>query len=87
MTTRLRDLERRRVTDTVFNRKGTIVLAFVTDDGEPELHVAWDSNPGQVVKEPIEAGRYRVDAVCTDPEAHDAHMEINGECPWCGAAA
>lgn len=20
---------------------------------------------------------------CIDQEAHDAHMEINGECPWC----
>jgi hypothetical protein len=22
---------------------------------------------------------------CRDPEAHDAHMRLNGECPWCGA--
>lgn len=21
---------------------------------------------------------------CSMPEAHEAHMEINGECPWCG---
>jgi hypothetical protein len=20
-----------------------------------------------------------------DPEAHEAHMALNGECPWCGA--
>lgn len=25
-------------------------------------------------------------AGCTGgPEAHAAHMELNGECPWCGA--
>lgn len=23
---------------------------------------------------------------CPDPEAHDAHMQMNGECPWCGAS-
>jgi hypothetical protein len=22
---------------------------------------------------------------CCDPEAHEAHMQMNGECPWCGA--
>lgn len=22
---------------------------------------------------------------CPDPEAHEAHMQMNGECPWCGA--
>ena len=22
---------------------------------------------------------------CENPEAHAAHMEMNGECPWCGA--
>ena len=22
---------------------------------------------------------------CENPEAHEAHMEVNGECPWCGA--
>lgn len=22
---------------------------------------------------------------CSMPEAHEAHMEMNGECPWCGA--
>lgn len=21
----------------------------------------------------------------TNGEAHDAHMRLNGECPWCGA--
>lgn len=21
---------------------------------------------------------------CKDPEAHEAHMQMNGECPWCG---
>ncbi len=21
---------------------------------------------------------------CTMPEAHEAHMALNGECPWCG---
>lgn len=25
------------------------------------------------------------DAPCPDPEAHEAHMQMNGECPWCGA--
>lgn len=20
---------------------------------------------------------------CPDPEAHEAHMQMNGECPWC----
>lgn len=23
---------------------------------------------------------------CSMPEAHNAHMELNGECPWCGMA-
>lgn len=23
---------------------------------------------------------------CTDREAHEAHMEMNGECPWCSTA-
>jgi hypothetical protein len=23
-------------------------------------------------------------ATCTMPEAHEAHMRMNGECPWCG---
>lgn len=22
---------------------------------------------------------------CTNEESHQAHMELNGECPWCGA--
>lgn len=22
---------------------------------------------------------------CPNPEAHEAHMQMNGECPWCGA--
>ena len=22
---------------------------------------------------------------CDYPEGHEAHMELNGECPWCGA--
>jgi hypothetical protein len=22
---------------------------------------------------------------CEDPEAHEAHMQMNGECPWCRA--
>ena len=22
---------------------------------------------------------------CVDMEAHFAHMEVNGECPWCGS--
>lgn len=22
---------------------------------------------------------------CSVPEAHEAHMRLNGECPWCGA--
>lgn len=22
---------------------------------------------------------------CRNPEGHEAHMELNGECPWCGA--
>lgn len=22
---------------------------------------------------------------CSMPEAHEAHMQMNGECPWCGA--
>jgi hypothetical protein len=22
---------------------------------------------------------------CSNPEAHEAHMRVNGECPWCGA--
>lgn len=22
---------------------------------------------------------------CAMPEGHEAHMELNGECPWCGA--
>ena len=22
---------------------------------------------------------------CANPEAHDAQMRANGECPWCGA--
>lgn len=21
---------------------------------------------------------------CDRPDAHDAHMAMNGECPWCG---
>jgi hypothetical protein len=21
---------------------------------------------------------------CTDPQAHAAHLQTNGECPWCG---
>jgi hypothetical protein len=21
---------------------------------------------------------------CTDPAAHAAHLQLNGECPWCG---
>lgn len=21
---------------------------------------------------------------CSNPEGHEAHMELNGECPWCG---
>ena len=21
---------------------------------------------------------------CENPEAHEAHMAVNGECPWCG---
>lgn len=21
---------------------------------------------------------------CTNEEAHEAHMALNGECPWCG---
>lgn len=25
------------------------------------------------------------DITCTHPEGHAAHMELNGECPWCGA--
>lgn len=24
---------------------------------------------------------------CPDPEAHEAHMAINDECPWCGASS
>ena len=23
---------------------------------------------------------------CPSPEAHAAHMDLNGECPWCGAS-
>ena len=23
---------------------------------------------------------------CEYPEGHEAHMELNGECPWCGEA-
>jgi hypothetical protein len=23
--------------------------------------------------------------LCPNPEAHEAHMQLNGECPWCGA--
>lgn len=23
--------------------------------------------------------------MCENPEAHAAHMRLNGECPWCGA--
>ena len=22
---------------------------------------------------------------CPDPDAHEGHMQMNGECPWCGA--
>lgn len=22
---------------------------------------------------------------CSDAEAHEAHMVMNGDCPWCGA--
>ena len=22
---------------------------------------------------------------CSHPDAHESHMELNGECPWCGA--
>ena len=23
---------------------------------------------------------------CTNPEAHEMHMRLNGECPWCGVS-
>lgn len=26
-----------------------------------------------------------VNVTCENPEAHEAHMRLNGECPWCGA--
>jgi hypothetical protein len=25
------------------------------------------------------------DTPCSMPEAHEGHMQMNGECPWCGA--
>lgn len=31
-----------------------------------------------------EDSAFLVQMKCEDPEAHEAHMRLNGECPWCG---
>lgn len=27
----------------------------------------------------------RFGSTCPNPDGHEGHMQMNGECPWCGA--
>lgn len=46
-----------------------------------ELAACIDSAVGPRQPEKFDKGARN----CEMPEAHEAHMAINGECPWCGA--
>ena len=53
------------------------MMDVISDEG-PSVRVHWPDGVIRVVTEyQVECGNYA--------EAHEEHMRINGDCPWCGS--
>lgn len=53
------------------------------EDDEGRLHLIYEGEPGELSCPPMML--VSTPTPCTQPDSHDAHLALNGECPWCGA--